>query len=70
MQSVSGLPVVNSVGVAVDSISHADFSLWNEWLAGGFPLRFLSLDKLHAPVRDFLDNVRTQSQVYSHVIPR
>jgi CBS-domain-containing membrane protein len=57
---VSGLAVVDAAGLLVDVISKSDFTLWNEWIAGGVPLRFFSVEKLHEPVRQYLQAVRAQ----------
>jgi predicted transcriptional regulator len=57
---VSGLAVVNKAGVLVDAISKTDLTLWNEWVAGGVPLRFFSAEKLHEPVTSYLQSARPQ----------
>lgn len=52
--------MVNAAGLLVDVISKSDFTLWNEWIAGGIPLRFFSVEKLHEPVLQYLQAVRAQ----------
>lgn len=52
--------MVNGAGLLVDVISKSDFTLWNEWIAGGIPLRFFSVEKLHEPVLQYLQAVRAQ----------
>jgi len=60
---VSGLAVVDDSNTLVEVVSASDLMLWSEWTANEEKFRFRDMAALGLPLKEFLQNSRTQRGV-------
>lgn len=61
-KKVNGLAVVEANRL-LDVISTSDLTFWSEWIIGGQSFKFSNLSLLNQPVKQFLENSRSQRAI-------